>query len=76
MRDVERLAARLRVALALDNTGSVRLGGRELIGLSDREMSDIRGKKLSMLSTGSRRKVALVGRSMRKNVNIGRSLGL
>ena len=30
-------------------TGSVRLGGRELLGLSDRDMSGIRGKKLSMI---------------------------
>jgi peptide/nickel transport system ATP-binding protein len=29
--------------------GSVRLNGRELVGLSDREMSDVRGKRVSMI---------------------------
>jgi peptide/nickel transport system ATP-binding protein len=30
-------------------TGSVRLGGRELLGLGDREMSSIRGRDMSMI---------------------------
>ena len=30
-------------------TGSVRFRGRELIGLSDRELSDIRGRRISMI---------------------------
>ncbi|HEX3900105.1 MAG TPA: ABC transporter ATP-binding protein [Mycobacteriales bacterium] len=30
-------------------TGSVRLGGRELLGLEDREMSNLRGRELAMI---------------------------